>query len=296
MKKLIIIAAVIAMIGAWYLFRPEKLFIATEVNESFPIATQQTAKAAAQQPSILAQGDFHSVAHETKGTAAIYQLDNGNRVLRFSNFETSNGPAVHVYLVAAEDAADNDTVKNAGFVSLGPIKGTKGDQNYDVPADVDLNKYRAVTVWCQRFSVNFGTAPLTMQKASAMSASDMQPAILKEGRFHSVAHDTKGDAAIYDLGGGKRVLRFSQFETSNGPAVHVYLVAADDASDNDTVKNAGFLSLGPIKGTKGDQNYEIPADTDLSKYRAVTVWCERFGVNFGTAPLVEKPGSMAKKS
>ena len=49
----------------------------------------------------------------------------------------------------------------AGFVELGKLKGTEGDQNYDVPADLDLAKYRAVTIWCRRFSVNFATAPLT---------------------------------------------------------------------------------------------------------------------------------------
>jgi hypothetical protein len=52
-------------------------------------------------------------------------------------------------------------VKKAGFVELGKLKGTDGDQNYEVPSDVDLVKYRAVTIWCRRFAVNFGTAPLT---------------------------------------------------------------------------------------------------------------------------------------
>ena len=82
------------------------------------------------------------------------------RVLRLTEFATSNGPDVHVYLVAAADVQDDATVKTAGFVDLGSIKGNVGDQNYDVPADLDLAKYRAATIWCRRFSVNFGTAPL----------------------------------------------------------------------------------------------------------------------------------------
>jgi hypothetical protein len=51
-------------------------------------------------------------------------------------------------------------VKNAGYVEVGKLKGNVGDQNYDLPAGVDLNKYKAVTIWCNRFSVNFATAPL----------------------------------------------------------------------------------------------------------------------------------------
>ena len=65
-----------------------------------------------------------------------------------------------MYLVAASDASDNETVTKAGFVELGALKGNEGDQNYDIPANVDLEKYRAVTIWCHRFNVNFATAPL----------------------------------------------------------------------------------------------------------------------------------------
>ncbi len=58
-------------------------------------------------------------------------------MLRLTNFQTSNGPDVRVYLVAAADVNENETVKQAGFVDLGAMKGNIGDQNYDVPADVD---------------------------------------------------------------------------------------------------------------------------------------------------------------
>ena len=50
-------------------------------------------------------------------------------------------------------------------------------------------------------------------------------------------------------------------------------------------RKRGFIEVGALKGNIGDQNYEIASDLDLSKYRAVTIWCKRFGVNFATAPL-----------
>jgi hypothetical protein len=84
--------------------------------------------------------------------------------VRLTAFETSNGPDVRVYLVAAHDASDNETVTRAGFIDLGAMKGNRGDQNYEVPANIDLSQYQAVTVWCRRFSVNFATAPLTPPK------------------------------------------------------------------------------------------------------------------------------------
>jgi hypothetical protein len=114
----------------------------------------------ADDPERLASGRFHSNAHETRGLATIIRLADGRRVLRLTEFATSNGPDVRVYLVAAADAQEEAAVKAAGFVDLGELKGNIGDQNYDIPADLDLTRYRAVSIWCRRFSVNFGAAPL----------------------------------------------------------------------------------------------------------------------------------------
>jgi Electron transfer DM13 len=96
----------------------------------------------------------------------------------------------------------------------------------------------------------------------------------------------------YQMGDGTRVLRLTSFRTSNGPDVHVYMVAADDAKDAETVKQAGFIDLGILKGNIGDQNYSLGSDLDLAKYRAVSIWCKRFGVNFGAAAL--KPGDTSQ--
>ena len=112
------------------------------------------------------KGNFKSLAHETKGLATIYKLADGKQTLRLTEFETSNGPDVHVYLTGAEVEKGSDAVKAAGFVDLGSMKGNKGDQNYDIPADVDLNKYKNVTIWCARFGVNFGSGAVVLNCSS----------------------------------------------------------------------------------------------------------------------------------
>ncbi|HEX6043633.1 MAG TPA: DM13 domain-containing protein [Pyrinomonadaceae bacterium] len=160
-KMLVLLPIAIVAFVAWYAFRPERLFINQRVNEQVPTASAANTK--------LATGQFHSGAHETKGTATVLQLADGKKTLRLSDFATSNGPDVHVYLVAASDAKDNDSVTNAGFVDLGSLKGNIGDQNYDLPAGTDLAKYRSVTIWCKRFSVNFGTAPLMNDSMQSMN-------------------------------------------------------------------------------------------------------------------------------
>jgi hypothetical protein len=163
--KLIIGSIMVVVVTiAWYLFRPELLLINRMVNEALPGSATPDRPAQDTSTSVLANGRFHSVAHDTSGVATIHQLSAGQRLVRLTAFETSNGPDVRVYLVAAQDATDNDTVTQAGYVDLGAMKGNKGDQNYELPANVDLSQYHSVTIWYRRFGVNFATAPLTPPK------------------------------------------------------------------------------------------------------------------------------------
>jgi len=158
--KIVVPVVVIVLFVVWYAFRPERLLINRSVQEKFPAVENSSSSVQA-----VESGSFHSILHPTQGTATIYRVGDGSRVLRFTNFSTSNGPDVHIYMVAADDANDAATVLHAGFIDLGPIKGNVGDQNYALGSDVDLSKYRAVSVWCKRFSVNFGTAPLRSDHA-----------------------------------------------------------------------------------------------------------------------------------
>ena len=156
--KIAIPIVAVVVLAAWYAFRPERLVVNRQVDEAMPVARSS------QQP--LESGQFYSILHPTQGTATIYQMGDGTRILRLTRFSTSNGPDVHVYMVAADDAKDVATVEKAGFVDLGVIKGNIGDQNYTLGSDLDLAKYRAVSIWCKRFSVNFGAAALRPAQTS----------------------------------------------------------------------------------------------------------------------------------
>jgi len=161
-RAILVVIGLVVVGGGWAAFRPELLFVDKNVSESLEGVANAVATT---EPMALASGTFRSGEHATSGNAIVYKLASGERVLRLTEFATSNGPDVHIYLVAAGDVTDNATVKTAGFVDLGSLKGNIGDQNYTVPADVDLSKYRAVTVWCARFGVNFGTAPLVTARS-----------------------------------------------------------------------------------------------------------------------------------
>jgi hypothetical protein len=160
-RKRAVVASVVAvvLVSGWYAFRPERLFVDQRVDEAIGGSGV-----------VVARGGFHGVAHDGKGNAIVVRRADGSRVLELTEFETSNGPDLHLYLVAARDATDSDGVKAAGFVALGPLKGNVGNQAYEVPADVDLDRFRAVTVWCRRFGVNFATAPLEVPSNPSAAA------------------------------------------------------------------------------------------------------------------------------
>jgi Electron transfer DM13 len=90
--------------------------------------------------------------HNAEGLAKVIQLEGGRTILRLENFKSTNGPNVHLYL-AADKAASN-------FIDLGRLKANNGNQNYNIPAGTDLNKYNMALIWCKDFSVLFGSAQL----------------------------------------------------------------------------------------------------------------------------------------
>lgn len=111
-------------------------------------------------PVELATGSFESRNRYTvTGTATTFELEDGQRVLRLEDFESTNGPDLFVYLTAA-GTQDDDSALEADVVDLGVLTGNIGNQNYVIPADVDLDRYSSVVIWCRRFATSFGVADL----------------------------------------------------------------------------------------------------------------------------------------
>lgn len=90
-------------------------------------------------------------------------------------------------------------------------------------------------------------------------------------------HKAEGIAKVINLADGRTFLRLENLKTTNGPDLYVYLSVGKDPSD--------IVNLGRLKGNIGNQNYEIPAGADLSKYDTVLIWCKAFSTLFGSAKL-----------
>lgn len=184
-KRLLIIGAIVAIpvvaVG-WWLAAP--LFFDKEVSEDFPMSagaeipddmTAEEVEAEMEDaanapdveadddmmedgPTALSMGEFVGADdfHEGSGTATVYELEDGSHVLRLENFEVTNGPDLHVLLVPHSNPESSDDIE--GYVDLGSLKGNLGDQNYEIPAEVDVSEFGSVMIYCKPFHVIFATA------------------------------------------------------------------------------------------------------------------------------------------
>ena len=110
---------------------------------------------------------------------------------------------------------------------------------------------------------------------------------LRVGEFKETDafHRRSGQAAIYSGSGGSYLLRLENLDVTNGPALHVYLSLHADPESADDVKRPGYLGLGKLKGNRVNQNYQIPAGTDIWTFNSVVIYCKPFAVVFSVATL-----------
>ena len=83
----------------------------------------------------------------------------GSMSLRLDDFRVTNGPDLHVLL--STEAPDTLFGSVGEAVDLGSLKGNVGSQNYDIPADVNIEDYASIVIYCQPFQVVFSTAALS---------------------------------------------------------------------------------------------------------------------------------------
>ena len=132
------------------------------------------------------------------------------------------------------------------------------------------------------FSLYYLISPLfIVEEVYEASPEETGGTTMVEALFQASAHDVSGKALLIEAE-GKKVLRFEDFETINGPDLRIYLATDREATD--------IIDLGEIKATKGDVNYDIPEGTDIGKYRYVLVWCRAFSVLFSYAELPLQEG------
>ena len=112
------------------------------------------------EPTVLGKGEFGQIdpVHGASGTATIYELPDGQRIVRLEDFSSTNGPELHVILTTGTAM---ETFADVGeYIDLGLLKGNVGNQNYEIPAELDLTPIKSIVIYCRPFHVVFSVADL----------------------------------------------------------------------------------------------------------------------------------------
>lgn len=171
-KSILIAIIVAAVVVPATVYAVSPYFTESTIDEPSPVGTSTastTQDSSAEQQSVEKDDDamedkmtmelsggFQGAGdgiHNASGKATVLYLEDGSSVLRLENFRVTNGPDLYVYLSTDKNASD--------YVDLGRLKASSGNQNYELPAGVDLSKYDNVIIWCKSFSVYFGGAELS---------------------------------------------------------------------------------------------------------------------------------------
>lgn len=90
-------------------------------------------------------GPFGAVS----GTVAVYETE-GAFTLALTDFISSNGPDLHVYLSKEEQPVH--------FIDLGKLKSVTGMQLYSIPIGTEIEQYPYALIHCQLYNHLFGSS------------------------------------------------------------------------------------------------------------------------------------------
>lgn len=148
-KKKIIIGVVIVVIGGVTYYGVSPLFRNIKADDPLPIGQTQDLKRESQ--ATLPAQIQGTAGHPASGTVRVVEAD-GAKYLRYENLKTINGPDIYIYL------AKDLTAKE--YVSLGLVKATEGNVNYEIPEGTNLEEYPYALIWCKQFGVLFNSAKI----------------------------------------------------------------------------------------------------------------------------------------
>jgi len=167
MAILIWLAVGIVFAALTLLFAPWTLWTRSRLDESLPTAAVGDSSSFGRDPASpavteIARGRFIRQEHKVAGTARVLELPDGQRILRLEDLATTDGPDLHVWL--SESPAGGNWFKygKGRSIRLGALKATDGNHNYPIPAGEDLGGLSSAVIWCRRFRVAFGSAPLRL--------------------------------------------------------------------------------------------------------------------------------------
>ena len=123
-----------------------------------PVAFAETAavSVAAELPS----GTFIKKKKKLKGAWEVVQRGDKTFIVFADDFRAANGPDLKIFLSPQTVADVTGKTAVNGAINIGELKATKGTQEYEIPAGVNLADFNSVLVHCEAYSVLWGGGDL----------------------------------------------------------------------------------------------------------------------------------------
>lgn len=129
-----------------------------------------------------------------------------------------------------------------------------------------------LTLFLGACTKSISTAPINEMVDTATAVLKYQ-GVFQKGPYGTVS----GSVMVYEAN-GKRQLKLSNFSTTSGPDLKVYL--------SKEIQPLNFIKLGDLKSTAGNQVYDIVGSPDLAQYKYALIHCEQYNHLFGSAELM----------
>lgn len=128
-------------------------------------AASPTSSPAASGPTTVAVGTFHRVDADASGTVALEHLADGSFAVVFEDFAIASADHTNVILVSNADVTNDADIDQTKIVDLGPLSGTTGMQDYNVPAEMTAGAmgYHTVVLWDTAMKHAIAAAPLALK-------------------------------------------------------------------------------------------------------------------------------------
>jgi hypothetical protein len=110
---------------------------------------------------VLGTAQMYDVDRDGEGTAKIYELPSGSRLIRLEDFFVSINSDLELRLYELTTPKTTDEIANAPFKVVAPLKATVGNMNYEVPADIDVSQYKSIVIWCEITRNAYAAASIT---------------------------------------------------------------------------------------------------------------------------------------
>lgn len=145
--------------------RLSSLAVALAVSLSGIAACAPAALAEAETASVtiaaeLPSGTFIKKKKKLKGAWEVVQRGDKTFIVFADDFRAAKGPDLKIFLSPKSVSDVNGDTAVNGSLNIGELKATKGAQEYEVPAGVNLSDYSSVLVHCEAYSVLWGGGDL----------------------------------------------------------------------------------------------------------------------------------------